>query len=286
MKKIAKKKVVVANKGGVGKTTTALNTAAALRELGEKVLVCDLDPQGHLTKIVAPRETENSNNTLYQVFTGEKNLSEIIISNHKKYDIVPCSPKLTFADEKFEDVYIFEKALKEVEKDYDYIIIDSPHDHGIMSFNSMIAADEIYLIVQTEYLALASIPQMFAMIKIAQQHKEEIYLSGVIKTMYDSRITDHKNIKREIDDYFKNTAYETTIRRNAQVSASPARGQDIFEYDKHSAGARDFYVLALEMLLRDKKIKGDIDTLKKLRPKFMRFSERGEYNRLLNNIAI
>lgn len=275
-------KKIEAQKGGVGKTTTAINLGAALAELGLSVLICGLDPQCHLSMALGIYE-ENSTKTLYEVFNGEKKLSEVIHSNGK-YDIIPCSYKLKSADIDFESENIFKNALEEIKNNYDYIIIDSPSDHGIMYFNGVMATDEIILTVQTEPLSKKSLPVTFAAIEIAQNHNSNIKISGVINTMFDKRRNTHKKHKKIVDEYFGEIAFKTVVRYTGALSDAQDAEKDIFKYNKHSNGAKDYFVLALEMLIKDGKLEKNYDSIREYRPSFMRYSDRSEYNNLINGI--
>lgn len=273
-------KKIEAQKGGVGKTTTVINLGAALAELGLKVLLCDLDPQCHLSMALGIHK-EDSKRTLYEVFEGNKKLSEVI---HKKgkYDVVPCSYKLKSAD--YDNENIFKTALEKIKDNYDYIIIDSPSDHGIMYFNGIMAANEILLAVQTEPLSKKSLPVTFAAIQVAQKHNENIVISGVINTMYDQRRNTHKKHKKIIDEYFGDITFKTAVRYTGALADAQDKEKDIFRYNKHSNGAKDYFVLALEMLVKDGKLIKDYELLREYRPAFMRYSDGSEYNKLINNI--
>jgi len=270
LKTQTKIKAFINQKGGVGKTTTTINTGAALAEHGKKVLLVDLDAQAHLTKALGVYNPDSSK-TLYDVFKEEKELKDIIIKT-RKYDIIPSSLNLSSADREFSGSfsdYILKNGLNEIKDKYDFILLDCPPQLGLLTDNSLACAHEIIIVVETEFLALEGIEHLYRAINRAKKNvNSTLTVGGVIKTKYDARKKLHKEVFEMIDNHFENLVFKTAIRTNSKLAECPAVKQDIFDYcpekwkktDKEvkakkaksgeykNNGTQDYYKLAHEMI--------------------------------------
>ncbi len=242
------------HKGGVGKTTSAINIGAALVELGKKVLLIDLDPQANLTlSLGIPRHP----NTIYEAIRGE---SPLVPYNVKEnLDVVISTLDLSGAEMELINEagreFIMRELFEPLKDNYDYLIIDCPPSLGLLTLNALTSSDIVYIPLQTEFLAmqgLAKIKQIIQKVKLRLNKKLEI--GGVIPTMYDHRKVLNRDVVATIKKYFGALVFETMIRDNVALAEAPAQRKDIFAYNPNSSGAEDYLALAREILERTEKV--------------------------------
>lgn len=254
---IAKKKnakvISFANhKGGVGKTSCACNIGAALANKGSNVLLVDLDPQANLTLSLGIKE-EGRN--IYKCLMGEACISDVIFNIHENFEIVPTSLELSGAEIELSAEsgreLLLRELLEEVRDQYDYILIDSAPSLGLLTLNSLTAADEVYIPLQTQFLAVSGIETLRGVIeKIRKRLNKSLKIGGVIITQYDQRRGLDVNIANLIREHFADCVFETKIRANVSIAEAPSMGKDIFRYAPKSNGAADFNQLVDEMLAK------------------------------------
>ncbi len=245
---------IVNQKGGVGKTTTSVNLAAYLAHLGKSVLLIDLDPQANASSGLGINH-QTITHGLYEVMIGPTNLIDIIHPTvHDSLHIAPANQNLAAAnieltsheDREFKLLNI----LKEVNHQYDYIIIDSPPSLGILAINGLVAADEILIPVQCEYYALEGLSQLLNTINLVKENiKPSLKILGALMTMYDDKHNLTQEIFDELYRYFPNRIFRTVIPRNIRLAEAPSYGRSILHYDKKSKGARAYEKLAREIIL-------------------------------------
>ena len=249
------KVIAVANqKGGVGKTTTSVNLASGLAYLGKKVLLIDFDPQGNSTQGVGALR-HSFQLSVYDLLMQEvAPLSVIRKIKQPPLDLIPATIELAGADLEMVDFKVGrERLLKnkidQVKNDYDYVVIDCPPSLGLLNTNALTAADSVIIPVQCEYYALEGLTQLLSTIRLVQKlFNKELYIEGVLLTMFDSRTRLSIEVSSEVRKYFKERVYKSTIPRNIKLSEAPSRGQSIFEYDVRSEGAKAYASLAKEVL--------------------------------------
>ena len=244
-------------KGGVGKTTSTANLGAALALKGKKVLVIDLDPQAHLTTSLGVKEYELEK-TIYEVFKGTVKIDEALIDLGKpdsNFWLLPSSLTFSVADSEFAGEagreYLLKEAIQDMEHKFDYILIDCPPSLGLLTINGFTAADEVYIPLQTEYLAMHGMTQFLQVYNVVKKRvNPDLIISGIIGTMFDSRKKLNRKVIEKIQEYFGDSLFKTMIRSNISLAEAPSRGQDIFAYRADSAGADDYSALADEVLQR------------------------------------
>lgn len=253
---MAKKLAIVNQKGGVGKSTTAINLGAALAEKGLKVLIVDIDPQGNASSGLGIDKTDVEY-SIYDLLLEGIDFSEAIISvTDSKLDIIPANIDLAGAEielvSQISRESRLDKALKEDSDIYDYILIDCPPSLGLLTLNALTAADGVIVPIQCEYYALEGLGQLLETIKLVQNNlNSNLELEGVLLTMYDSRTNLSDQVADEVKKHFSNEIYETVIPRNVRLSEAPSFGQSIISYDNRSSGAKAYRELAREVLEDD-----------------------------------
>lgn len=249
--------IALANqKGGVGKTTTSVNLGACLTELGKKVLLIDLDPQGNATSGLGIEKNKIDQSVYDVLINDDVDLGDVIMpSSHQDLDIVPATIALSGAEVELTNLMARETRLKDsfgdVAANYDFILIDCPPSLGLLTINAFTAASSILIPVQSEYYAMEGLSQLLNTIKLVQKHfNPSLKIEGVLMTMYDRRTNLGQQVNAEVKKFFGQQVYETVIPRNVRLSEAPSHGEAIIDYDQHSVGAKVYRQLAKEVLKR------------------------------------
>jgi len=244
-------------KGGVGKTTTAVNLSVAMAMKGKKILAIDLDPQAHLTSCMGinPDELEI---TIHDAFKDAKAVNKAIVEVERagaKLWLLPSSLNFSSADLEFAGVhgreYLLKDAIGEIEDNFDYIFIDCPPTLALLTVNALTAATDIFIPLQTEYLSMQGMSQMIKIIEIVKHRmNKDVEITGVIGTMYDGRKKLDRQVLEKVQTHFSELVFDTIIRTNVSLAEAPSYHQDIFTYKADSTGAEDYLALADEIIKR------------------------------------
>ena len=248
--------IAVANqKGGVGKTTTAINLSSCLAELGQRVLVVDTDPQGNTTSGLGV-DKDAAELTVYQLMIGECQIRECIEhTQFERLDVIPSNVNLAGAEIDLIGIedreYILKKALAEVREEYDFVILDCPPSLSMLTVNAMTAADTVLVPIQCEYYALEGLSQLMHTISLVQNRlNPDLEMEGVVFTMYDARTNLSLQVVENVKNNLNQTIYKTIIPRNVRLAEAPSHGLPINYYDARSTGAESYQLLAEEVIHR------------------------------------
>ena len=248
---------IVNQKGGVGKTTTAVNLSAALAQKGKRVLLIDEDPQGNATSGLGI--DKNQEKSIYDVLVGDATIEETVIkTNIKNLYVCPSNINLAGAEVQLVNMESRENRMKEkmktIQDDFHYVIIDCPPSLGLLTINSLTAANSIIIPIQCEYYALEGVGQLMNTVNIIkQQLNKDLYIEGVVLTMNDARTNLSNQVISEVKNYFMDSVYKTIIPRNVKLSEAPSYGMPITTYAGHSKGAKCYEKLANEVLKSKKR---------------------------------
>jgi chromosome partitioning protein len=250
--------IAIANqKGGVGKTTTAVNLGAALGVLEKKVLLIDADPQANATSGLGV-DVQSVKYGTYQLLEHSIVVEDAILSTDSpNLDLIPSHIDLVASEielvDKASREYMLKKALKDSIDQYDYVLLDCAPSLGLITLNSLVAADAVIIPIQCEYFALEGLGKLLNTIKSVQKlHNKDLDIEGLLLTMYDTRLRLSNQVVEEVKKHFGKMVFKTIIQRNIRLSEAPSFGEDIISYDASSRGAKSYLSLGSEIIKRNK----------------------------------
>jgi len=242
-------------KGGVGKTTSAVNVAASLGILGKRTLLIDLDPQGNATSGVGiPKRSLKG--TVKEVLCGESDIKNVILNTKfEKLDVIPTNVSLSGAEfDLYNDEgseYNLKDALEKIKDDYDYVIIDCPPSLGMLTINAFVASDGIVVPMQAEFYAVEGLSQLISTTKrVKKLYNEDLNITGILITMYNKRLLLSMQVMDELQKYYPDKLFSTCISRNVKLSEAPGFGVPVYYHDKHCKGTHEYMAVAKELTER------------------------------------
>ncbi|MGB0932385.1 MAG: ParA family protein, partial [Chitinophagales bacterium] len=239
------------HKGGVGKTTSTVNVGVALSQMGQKVLLIDLDPQANLTQSFGITKADFN---IYEALIGRYELRWVSINEN--LDVVPSTLDLSGAEIELSGEpgreFILRELIEPIRDQYDYILLDTPPSLGLLTVNALATTNAVYIPLQAEYLALQGLTKLTTVIrKIQRRLNRKLELGGVFLTQYDNRKILNREVAQTVADFFKDKVFKTKIRNNISLAEAPSLGKDIFNYSKKSNGAKDYMSLSKEIIARN-----------------------------------
>ena len=249
------KVIAIANqKGGVGKTTTAINLSSLLAAAEKRTLLIDIDPQANSSSGLSVSDHSPS---VYEVLIGTKQVDEVVINTYMPFlDLLPSNINLVGAEIEMVDMddreQLLRGALRKVLDSYDFVLIDCPPSLGLLTLNALTSSNSVLIPVQCEYFALEGLGQLLNTINIVKKHfNKDLTIEGVLLTMFDIRLRLSHQVAEEVKKYFGDKVFETIIHRNVRISEAPSYGKPVILYDAISSGAKNYMALAAEVIKRN-----------------------------------